>query len=65
MKVTGDPDNKLFFDNWKRTMERHKEAEPFIKVLQDTTLSEDQKKEARAGYTKINEKVQADHKELT
>lgn len=64
MKVTGDPDNKMFFDNWKRTVERHKEAEPFIKILQDSTLTEEQKKEARAAYTKINEKVQADHREL-
>lgn len=64
MKVTGDPDNKLFFDNWKRTIERHKEAEPFVKVLQDTTLSEEQKKDARDKYVKLTEQVQADQKEL-
>jgi hypothetical protein len=64
MKVTGDPDNKLFFENWKHTIERHKEAEPFVKILQDTTLKEEDKKVAREGYAKVNEKVQADHQEL-
>ena len=59
MKVTGDIDNKLFFENMLFNMERHKEAEPYIKVIQDSTLSEDQKKEARENFLKINEKVQA------
>lgn len=59
MVVTGDIDNKLFFENMLYNMERHKEAEPFIKVLQDSTLAEDQKKDARADFAKINEKVTA------
>jgi thiol-disulfide isomerase/thioredoxin len=59
MKVTGDVDNKLFFDNMVFNMERHQEAEPFIKVIQDSTLSEDKKKAAREGFGKINEKVVA------
>ena len=57
MVVTGDVDNKLFFENMVFNMERHQEAEPFIKIIQDSSLSEDQKKEAREGFTKINEKV--------
>lgn len=57
MKVTGDLDNKLFFENMVYNMERHKEAEPYIKTLQDSTLSEDQKKDAREAFGKINEKV--------
>lgn len=57
MAVTGDIDNKLFFENMVFNMERHKEAEPFIKVIQDSTLSEDQKKDARAAFAKINDKV--------
>ena len=57
MIVTGDVDNKLFFENMVFNMERHQEAEPFIKIIQDSSLSEDQKKEAREGFTKINEKV--------
>ncbi len=35
MVVKNDPDNKLFFDNLRFNMERNKEAEPYIKVLQD------------------------------
>lgn len=59
MKVTGDVDNKLFFENMVFNMERHQEAEPYIKTLQDSTLSEDQKKGAREAFMKINEKVVA------
>lgn len=59
MKVTGDTDNKLFFENMIFNLERHQEAEPFIKIIQDSTLSEDQKKEARESFMKINEKVLA------
>ena len=59
MKVTGDIDNKLFFENMLFNMERHQEAEPFIKVIQDSTLREDKKKEAREAFKQINEKVLA------
>ncbi|SKC86366.1 redoxin domain-containing protein [Ohtaekwangia koreensis] len=59
MKITGDADNKLFFDNMLFNMERHKEAEPLIKILQDSTLAEDKKKDARASFAKVNEKVVA------
>lgn len=59
MVVAGDIDNKLFFDNMVFNMERHREAEPYIKVIQDSTLSEDGKKEARENFIKVNEKVMA------
>lgn len=59
MIVGGDIDNKLFFDNMVFNMERHLEAEPYIKIIQDSTLSEDRKKEARENFNKINEKVMA------
>jgi thiol-disulfide isomerase/thioredoxin len=62
--ATTDEDNKLFFGNMLFNMERHKEAEPFIKVLQDSTLKEDQKKEAREGFNKINDKVMAYQDEI-
>jgi hypothetical protein len=37
--------------------ERYLEAEPFTKIIQDSTLSEDKKTEARKTYSKINERV--------
>jgi thiol-disulfide isomerase/thioredoxin len=58
MVVSGDEDNKLFFQNMVFNYERHKEAEPFLKILQDTTLTEDQKKEARESFSKISQKVE-------
>lgn len=59
MVVTNDIDNKLFFENMHFNMERHKEAQPFIKILQDSTLTSDQKTEARKSFDKVNEKVLA------
>lgn len=64
MKVKNDTDNKLFFENMMFNMERHKEAEPYLKVIQDSTLKEDQKKDARAAFTKINDKVTAYQDEI-
>ncbi len=57
LKVSGDEDNKLFFENIRFNKDRHDEAEPYIKVLQDSTLKEDQKKSAREEFQKINKKV--------
>ena len=64
MKVTGDNDNQLFFENMIFNADRHKEAEPYLKVLQDSTLSEDQKKPAREAFNKINDKVIAYQTEI-
>jgi len=64
MIVKGDDDNKLFFENMHFNMERNIEAEPFIKVLRDSTLTEDQKKSARESFSKVNDKVTAYQKEL-
>lgn len=64
MKVTGDPDNTAFFENWNFNIDRHKESEPFVKVLRDSTLSDDKKASAREAVTKINDKVLAYQNEL-
>jgi peroxiredoxin len=64
MKVSGDPDNTLFFENWRYNIDRHLEAEPFIKTLKDSTLSDDQKKGARESVNKINDKVLAFQNDL-
>lgn len=64
MKVAGDVDNKLFFENMIFNMDRHQEAEPYIKTIQDSTLSEEQKKGARESFNKVNEKVLAYQDEI-
>jgi AhpC/TSA family. len=64
MKVTGDPDNSLFFNQMNFNMERHMEAEPFIKILRDSTASEASKATAREEFSRINEKVLAYQQEL-
>ncbi len=57
MKVKGDEDNRLFFENMNFNVTEHHEAEPFIKILKDSTLKEDQKTLARESFQKINDKV--------
>lgn len=57
MKVTGDQDNKLFFDNMMHNMERGKEADPFVKIIQDSVLAEENKKEAREKFSAVSKKV--------
>jgi thiol-disulfide isomerase/thioredoxin len=64
MVVSGDEDNNLFFENMTFNSKQHKQAEPFIKVIQDSTLAEDKKKEAREAYSKINDKVISHQKDL-
>lgn len=64
MKVTGDEDNRLFFENMIFNMERHMEADPFVKVLKDSTLKEDAKANAREEFKKINDRVMAHQNEL-
>lgn len=59
MQVTGDKDNQLFFENMRFNVARNKEAEPFVKVLQDSTATEEAKKNAREALTKINYTVVA------
>jgi peroxiredoxin len=64
MKVTGDEDNKIFFENMAFTAERQKEVEPFIKILKDSTLKDEQKKAAREGFKNVSTKVFAHQNEL-
>lgn len=59
MVVKGDEDNRLFFENMQFVASLQKEADPFVKTVQDSTLSEDQKKAARESLSKINTKANA------
>ena len=54
VKVTGDEDNHLFFSNIKHNIERGKEADPYVKTIQDSTILEGNKKEAREAFTNIS-----------
>jgi thiol-disulfide isomerase/thioredoxin len=58
MKIKGDLDNTLFFNDIRYNIARHTEADPFIKILGDTTIKDTQKKkDARAAFEKINSRV--------
>ncbi|MEX2234606.1 MAG: thioredoxin-like domain-containing protein [Cyclobacteriaceae bacterium] len=64
MKISGDRDNTLFFENIFFNIARNKEAEPFVKILQDSATKEDEKKGAREEMNKINAKVLAYQEDL-
>ncbi|HNR74606.1 MAG TPA: DUF4369 domain-containing protein, partial [Cyclobacteriaceae bacterium] len=57
--VKGDTDNKLYFENLQNNIARGNEADPYIAILRDSTLKEDQKKEAREKFSKISDQVMA------
>lgn len=59
MKVDGDIDNKVFFDNMKFGTELGREAEPLTAILQDSTRNDDEKQSARDHLQKINERAHA------
>jgi hypothetical protein len=64
MVVKGDDDNRIFFENMLFNLERNQEAEPYVKVMRDSSLNEEQKKPARDALNKINEKVMAHQKQI-
>lgn len=64
MVAKGDDDNRLFIGNMNFNMARNIEAEPLIRILKDSTITEDQKKPARESFAKVNEKVIAYQKDL-
>ncbi len=58
--VTGDEDNKLFFENSNFIAGKFKQADPYVKILRDSTLKDDAaKKAAREEFQKIGKEVQA------
>lgn len=59
MSVTGDEDNKLFFENANFLAAKYKETEPIVKVIRDSTLKEEAKKEAREQFKKASQEVLA------
>lgn len=64
MKVTGDPDNVIFFENMRFNMSRHAEAQPFVTIIQDNTKSEEEKAAARKELEKVNESVADYHEKV-
>ena len=59
MKVTGDEDNRIFFENMMFNMARNQEASPLFSVMNDSLATDEAKKAARASLEGINEKVMA------
>lgn len=64
MKVTGDPDNEIFFENMRFNMQRHAEAQAFVKIIQDSTTSKEEKAAARKELEKVNESVADYHEKI-
>lgn len=58
--IKNDLDNQLYYDNLVHNAELGKKADPFVKILQDSTLKDEgKKKTAREALRKINEEAEA------
>lgn len=65
MKVTGNNDVALFFDNLAYIGNLRNEAKPYVDVLRDSTITdEDKKKEAKEAYDKISQQATAHQVDL-
>lgn len=64
MKVTGDAESEIFFNNLIFNAERNGEAQPYVQVMKDSTATEAAKQAARESLEKINEKVLAYQDEI-
>ncbi|MTI21183.1 DUF5106 domain-containing protein [Fulvivirga sp. RKSG066] len=64
MQVSGDKDNKLYFNDLKYNAERNKEAQPFIEIIRDSTSAPDELAGAREALDALNTKVMAHQQEL-
>src|SRR5690606_24435927 len=64
MKVTGDIDNTIFFENMRFNKARHDEAQPFVAVVQDSTASDEAKKSAREKLDAVNASVADYHEKI-
>jgi peroxiredoxin len=56
MVVSGDEDNRLFFESILFNDRLSSEAQPFITMMKDSTANDEQKKNARESLAKINAK---------
>lgn len=57
--IKNDLDNKLYYENLAHNAELNKKAEPYIKILRDTTLKDQAKKKAaQEALKKIGEEAQ-------
>lgn len=65
MRVTGDPDNEAYFESLNYSAARYREAEPYLKVLKDSTATADAKKVAQDNYKRIFDQVIARQNEIT
>jgi thiol-disulfide isomerase/thioredoxin len=64
MQVKNDLDNKLFFEHVIFSAARHKEAAPFIKIIQDSILTDEQKKTARETLAILKDKVNTHQRDI-
>jgi thiol-disulfide isomerase/thioredoxin len=64
MQVSGDEDNRIYFENLVFGAANFKEAEPFIKILKDSLSTKEAKKEAGEKYRTIADRVIAHQNEL-
>ncbi len=64
MEVQGSEENMLFVNDMRFNQAMNQEASPLLKVLQDSTASEEARENAREAMSGINRKVQVHQNEI-
>ena len=59
LKITGDDDNQLFWEDMLFNAARNEEAKPFVEIVRDSTVSAGEREKARAELNKVSAKVDA------
>jgi len=64
MVVKGDLDNEIYFKDLKYNAKRNEEAQPYLTILNDSTVSMADKAGAREALTALNDKVMTHQDEI-
>ncbi len=57
MRVSGDVNNQILYENMRYNQDMNGKAEPYIKQIRDSLVTEEQKKEAQQSLKKLNQEV--------
>jgi len=64
MKVKGDLENEIYFDDLKFNAERNEKAKPYVETMRDSSASETEKNKAREKLQSMNDEVMAHQNEI-
>jgi len=64
MKVKGDLENEIYFEDLKFNIKQNEEAKPYVETMRDSTASKAEKSKAREKLQLMNDEVMAHQNEI-